>query len=149
MGHGMCCCGKGLGMLKAMFMKMPWKVMMHAQELGLSEEQVEALRKRHSDALKQIIQIKSQMRMAEIDVKDAVMREEIDMATAEAKIQEIGKLKADKVLAIVHAMHDMRQIVTPEQREKIKEMVMGWMRKGGMAGFGGDEEQESEGGEEE
>jgi Spy/CpxP family protein refolding chaperone len=149
MGQGSCGCGKGLGGIKAMFMKMPWMVIMHAEELGLSEEQVEKLRKRHSEALKQIIGIKSQMKMDMIDVKDAVMREEIDMPTAEAKIREIGKLKADMFLAIIHAIHDMRQIATPEQRAKIKAMMMGWMQKGGMAGFGGEEEQEGEGESEE
>ena len=29
------------------FMTMPWKVMMHAEELGLTKDQVEALRKRY------------------------------------------------------------------------------------------------------
>lgn len=132
MGEGMCGCGKGLGGIKAMFKMMPWKVMMHACELGLSEEQVEAMRKRHAQARKQMIQIRSQIEMDMIDVKDAVMREEMDMATAEAKVREIGKLKGDKCMAMIQAMHDMRQILTPEQRHKVKEMVMSWFKKGGM-----------------
>lgn len=147
MGEGACCCGKGLGGIKAIFKMMPWKVMMHAEELGLSEEQCEALRKRHAEAQKQMIQIGSQIKMDMIDVKDAVMREEIDMATAEAKIREIGKLKGEKFVAMIQAMNEMRHILTAEQREKIKEMVMGWFKKGGMAGFEGEEEHE--GGEEE
>ena len=147
MGQGMCGCGKGLGGIKAMFMMMPWKVMMHCEELGLSEEQVEKLRKRHAEARKQMIHIRSQIEMDIIDVKDAVMREQIDMATAEAKVREIGKLKGDKIMAMIQAMHDMRQILSPDQLKKIKEMVMGWFKKGGMAGFGGEEEQEAESGE--
>ena len=140
------------GGMNAMFCKMPWKVIMHAEEIGLSEEQVEALRNRHAEARKQMIQIRSQIEMDMIDVKNAVMREEIDMPTAEAKIHEIGKLKADKWLAMVQAMHEMRQILRPEQQQKVKEMVMGWFKKGGMAGMGAEEGEEgepSESGEEE
>jgi len=149
MGQGACCCGKGLGGIKAIFKMMPWKVMMHAEELGINEEQVEKLRERHSEAMKQMIQLKCQIKMAMIDLKDAVMREEIDMATAEAKAHEIGKLKGEKITAMIKAMHEMRQIFSDEQRMRIKEMVMGWFKKGGGAAFGGEEEQEGEGEEEE
>jgi len=130
--------------MKFMFMKMPWKVMMHAEELGISGEQVEEIRSKHSDAIKEMIKLRSQIEMDMIDVKNAVMREEIDMPTAEAKINEIGKLKAQKWLTMVKAMHEMRQILTPEQRQKVKEMVMGWFKKGGMAGFESGEEEEEE-----
>ncbi len=148
MHHGMgrmmcptCGCGSGCGhemggLLKAMFMKMPWKVIMHADELGLSEEQVCKLRKRHAEATKQMIQIGSQIKMNMIDVQDALWREEIDMPTAEEKIREIGKLKAEKVLAMVQAMNDMRHAFTPQQRKKIKQMVMCWLKKGKGAGMG-------------
>lgn len=142
MGHGH---HMGGGMM-ALFKMMPWKVMMHAEELGISEEQVEALRNRHSEAMKQMIQNKCQIKMNMIDVKNAVMREEIDMPTAESKIREIGKLKGDMFVAMVQAMNEMRHILTPEQRKKVRDMVMGWMRKGGMAGM---EEGEEESGEEE
>lgn len=149
MGQGMCKCGKGLGMIKGIFKMMPWKVMMHADELGISEQQVEALRTKHTDAIKKMIELKSKMEMAKVDLKNAVMREEIDMGTAEAKALEIGKLKGEKILAMIKAMHEMRQTLSEEQRHKIKEMVMGWFKKGGMASFEGGEEQEGESEEEE
>lgn len=145
MGHGMCRCGKGLGGIKMIFKMMPWKVIMHADELGISEEQVEALRSKHIEAMKQMVQIGCQMKLAKIDLKNAVMREEMDMGTAEAKAQEIGKLKGEKIATMIKAMNEMRQTLRPEQRQKIKEMVMGWFKKGGMSGFGGGEEEEQEG----
>lgn len=149
MGGRMCGCGKGLGGIKMLFKMMPWKVIMHACELGMSEEQVEALRKRHAEAQKQMIQIGCQIKMNMIDVKNAVMREEMDMATAESKIREISKLKGDKMVAMVQAMHEMRQILTPEQCDKVREMVMSWF-KGHMPGMGMEEGPEGEGeGEEE
>lgn len=146
MGCPVCGCGMGGGM-KAMFMMIPFKVIMNAEELGMSEEQIEAFRNRHSEAKKQMIQIGSQIKINMVDVKNAVMREEIDMQTAEAKIREIGKLKGDKFVAMIQAMNDMRGILSHEQRMKVKEMIMGWMKKGGECSMGMEEEQEGESGE--
>ena len=151
---GACGCGMGHGKhigvcLKAMFKIMPWKIIMHSEELGLSDDQVEAFRKKHSEARKQMIHIFGQIKANMIDVEDAVMREDIDMPTAEAKIREIGKLKGDKMMAMIQAMQDMREILTPEQRRKIKEMVMSWFKKGGMRGIGMEEGGEGEGEESE
>lgn len=147
-GHKMGCGGmKGMGGgMKAMFMIMPWKIMMHAEELGLSEEQVAKIRNRHAEARKQMIQLKSQIKMNMIDVQNAIMSEEIDMPLAETKIREIGKLKSEKFLAMVQAMNDLRHIVTPEQRKKIKHMIMEWIKKGGMPPM--EMEEDQEGGEE-
>ncbi len=130
-GHGPEIKGMGCG-IKSIFMTLPWKVMMHAEELGLSEDQVEALRKRYAEARKQMIQIGSQIKINMIDVHDAVMREEIDMPCAEAKIREIGKLKSELFLGMIQAMNHMRHIPSPEQRKKIREMLMSWLKKGGM-----------------
>ncbi len=127
-----------------MFRIMPWKVIMHAEELGLSEDQIEALRNRHAEAKKQMIQIGSQIKMDMVDVHLAIMREEIDMKAAEAKIREIAKLKGDMFMAMVQAMHDIKHILTPEQRKKVKAMIMNWFKKGGMSGMGREECQEGE-----
>ncbi len=144
-GHGLPRHGQWMGGgIRAMFYRMPWMVLMHADELGISDEQCEKLRNRHAEAKKQLIGLRSQIEMDMVDVKNAVMREEIDMPTAEAKIKEIGGLKAEKWLTMVKALHDMRQILRPEQQEKIKEMVIGWFKQGGMAGMGGEEEEEEE-----
>lgn len=136
--------GMGCGGMKMMFKMMPWKIMMHAEELGISEDQIEALRNRHAEAKKQIIQIGCQIKMDMVDVKNAVMREEMDMPLAESKIREIGKLKGDLFVAMVQGMHDMRSILTPDQRKKVKQMIMAWMKTGGMPGMEMQEGEEEE-----
>ena len=47
-------------------------------------------------------------------------------------------------LAMIQAMQDMRQILTPEQRAKVKQMVMCWFKKRGMSGMGREEGEEGE-----
>jgi Spy/CpxP family protein refolding chaperone len=151
MGYGQQMGGFGMkgmgGGMKMMFMKIPWMLMMHADELGISEEQIEALRTRHAEAKKQMIQIGSQIKMAMIDLKNAMMREEMNMPVAEAKAREMGKLKGDMFMAMIQGMHDMRQILTSDQQKKVKEMVMSWFKKGGMPGMGMEEGEEAEAGE--
>jgi Spy/CpxP family protein refolding chaperone len=151
---GMSCptCGCGIGQghrmgggMKALFMIMPWKIIMHCDELGLSEEQIDEFRNKHTEARKKMIHIGSQIKINMVDVMDGVMREEIDMPAVEAKIREIGKLKGDMFIAMIQAMHDMRQALTPAQRKKIKEMVMSWFKKGGMPFMGMEESQEESG----
>ena len=136
---------RGMGFMKMMFKKMPWKVMTHADELGLSEDQVESLRNRHVEAKKQMVQIGSQIKINMIDLKNAVMREEMDYQTAEAKAKEIGRLKGEKLTTMLQAMKDMRNILTPDQRMKIREMVMSWFKEGKMAGMEMEEEEEESG----
>ena len=146
-GHEMGGFGMRCGGLKAMLMTMPWKIIMHSDELGLSEEQVEAFRSRHIEAKKQMIRIACEIKIDMIDVKNAVMREEMDTETAKAKAEEIGKLKGEMFAGMIQAMHDMRHILTPDQRHKIKEMVLAWFKKGGMHGMGMEEGHEAESGE--
>jgi Spy/CpxP family protein refolding chaperone len=133
------------GGMEAIFKMLPWKILMHADELGLNEDQIEAFRNRHAEAEKQLIRICGEIRIDIIDVKNAVMREEIDMQTAESKVREIGKLKGDKLMAMIQAMHDMRAILTPDQCKKVKKMFMSWFKKGGMPGAGMEEGEEESG----
>jgi len=117
--------------MEAMFKMLPWKIIMHADELGLSEEQVDAFRNQHADLEKRMIQLGSEIKIGMIDVKNCViLREEIDLHSVESKVREIGKLKGDMLMAKIKAMQEMRKILTPDQRKKVKEMVKCWFKKG-------------------
>jgi Spy/CpxP family protein refolding chaperone len=155
MHQGMACptCGCSMGHghhkggMKMMFKKLPWKIMMHADELGIGEDQIEALRSKHVEAKKKMIQIGCQIKMTMVDFKDAVMRDEIDVQTAESKARDIGKLKGDMLMTMIQTMQDMRQILTPDQRMKVKKMIMSWSKKGEMSGMESEEGEEGESGE--
>lgn len=156
-------CGSGMGMgqkhgpgmmesggIKRMFMILPWKIMMHAEELGMSKDQMEAFHRRFTDLKKEMIQIGCQKKIAFIDLKSAIMKEEMDVEGAEAKACEIGQLKGDFLAAMVRGMSDMRNILTEDQRKMVKKMIMDWMKRshGLGAGMEGGEEEESEESEE-
>jgi len=136
--------GMGLG-LRAMFRLLPLRIIMHAEELGLSDEQVNRFRDRYSDAWKEMIQLNSHIKVNMIDLKNAVMREDMDMKTAEDKAREIGRLKGEKSVAMIHAMHDMREILTQEQFNRVRDMVTNWFKSTfEMPGMEMEEEEEEE-----
>ena len=148
MKHGMKC-------MKGGFM-MPCKLKMHAEELGIGEDKISKIHDIFTNMRKQKVKIKSEISLLEIDLHNLIMQEQVNMPDVEQKIREIAKLKADKKIAWIQAMQDMRNVLTPEQQKNIKKMIMSFwkMKMGGMGSKGGmyieeEEEVEEEEGEEE
>lgn len=143
-GHGM----RGKGM-KAMMM-MPLKMMWIAEELGLSEDQKNKLRDIMNNKRKQKVQLKCQAKLARIDLMDMLFREQVNMQDVEQKIRELSKLKADMHIMKIQSWQDMKNTLTPEQREKMKAMMMSWWKDkmGGEGPMEMDEGEEEEEGEE-
>jgi Spy/CpxP family protein refolding chaperone len=139
------------GGMKGMFMK-PWKMMMVAKELGLSDDQMGRIRDIFTNTLKQKVKIECDIKLRKIDLRTLLMQDEVNMQEVEQKIREIANLKADKKIVWIRAMQDMRNVLTPDQREGLKTMMMSWWKKGGMAGMGDEpteeEDEESEAEEE-
>jgi Spy/CpxP family protein refolding chaperone len=157
MHHGMggmcptCGCGEGHhGMRGMMGMKwmMPWKLMMIADELGLSQDQRDKIHTTIIDMRKKKVQLKSQMAMDKIDLQGMMImamqtNEPMNMQVVEQKVRDIMNRKADMKLAMIQAIQDMKGTLTPEQRDKLKEMMMSWM-KGGEESMEMEEDEESE-----
>lgn len=136
-GHGM----KGM---KGMFMMMPWKMMMHKEELGISDDQIAKMRDIHVNMLKKKVQLKSQIKLDKIDLKSMIMQEQVNMQEVEQKVRDMMKLKGDVKLTWIQAMQDMKNTLTPDQRKNIKMMIMSMCKEGGMPGGDPMEEEEEE-----
>ncbi|MHB0912620.1 MAG: Spy/CpxP family protein refolding chaperone [Armatimonadota bacterium] len=141
-GHGMA--HKGM---KGMFM-MPWKMMMLREELGLSDDQVDRIRDIYTNMRKHKVQLRSRIEMNKIDLQTMMMREEMNMQEIEQKIREIANLKAEKYIGWVRAMQEMRNVLTPDQRDSVKSMIRSFWKEGGMSGEGMEEEETGEASEE-
>ncbi|HUV05173.1 MAG TPA: periplasmic heavy metal sensor [Armatimonadota bacterium] len=128
-GHGM----KGM---RGPFMMMPWKILMHSEELGLSEDQMARIRDTHTNMRKQKVKLHSEIKLLKIDLQNLLMQDQVNMQEIEQKVREMSKLKADMHLAWIQAMQDMRNALTPDQRKQIKSMIMSFWKKGGIAGAG-------------
>jgi Spy/CpxP family protein refolding chaperone len=101
----------------------------HQKELALSPAQVDSLRKLGTDAQRDAIKQQAERRLAELDLRTLMAPDPADPNKArdlpriEAKVREIEKLRADARVARIRSLEQSRQVLTPEQREKLRGLV--------------------------
>jgi Spy/CpxP family protein refolding chaperone len=93
--------------------------------LGLDEKQTEAVTAIHLKTKKEMIRKRADIRVAEIDLREALSKEPVDMQAVEALVKKIEGLKADALLTHVKAREEIKTQLTPEQRKKFGGMMMG------------------------
>jgi Spy/CpxP family protein refolding chaperone len=109
----------------------------HRQELALTPAQVDNLRKLGTDAQRDAIKGQADRRLAELDLRTMMMPDPADpnkprdLAKIEAKVREIEKLRADGRMARIRIMEQSRQVLTPEQRDKLRALLTErWQHRG-------------------
>jgi Spy/CpxP family protein refolding chaperone len=109
----------------------------HRQELALTPAQVDNLRKLGTDAQREAIKRQADHRLAELDLRTLMMPDAADpnkprdLARIETKVREIEKLRADGRVARIRTMEQSRQVLTPEQREKLRTLLTDrWQHRG-------------------
>jgi len=101
----------------------------HQKELALSPAQVDSLRKLGTDARREAIKGQADRRLAELDLRTLMAPDAADpnkprdLARLEAKVREIEKLRADGRVAQIRSMEQSRQVLTPEQRDKLRTLL--------------------------
>jgi len=115
----------------------------HRQELALSPAQVEGLRKLGTDARRDAIKRQAERRLAELDLRTLLTpdaadpNKPLDLALAEAKVREIERLRGDERVARLRSLEQSRQVLTPEQREKLRTLLsQRWQQRGPQPGPG-------------
>jgi len=104
-------------------------------QLGLSLQQVQTLRDLRVAFEKETIQRGAEIRVAEVDLREALAQERVDLARAETLIRKIAGLRAELRLARVRTLEKGKGVLTPEQLEKFREAGH-QMARGGMGGPG-------------
>ncbi len=109
----------------------------HRQELALTPAQVDSLRKLGTDARRDAIKRQADRRLAELDLRTLMTpdaadpNKSLDLAKAEAKVREIERLRGDDRVARLRSLEQSRQVLTPEQREKLRTlMTQRWQHHG-------------------
>ncbi len=133
--------GMGGGMMEA---EHPvWKMMM---ELKLDDHQREKVKAIKRKAMKDMIRKSADLRIAQLELKDLLDKDSVDMKAVEAKLRHIEKMRTDMHLSLIKAVEEVKAILTPEQKKKLREMLetsprMGMMRgcDCGMMGCAGSE----------
>jgi Spy/CpxP family protein refolding chaperone len=115
----------------------------HRQELALTPTQVDNLRKLGTDARRDGIKRQAERRLAELDLRTLLTpdaadpNKPLDLAKAEAKVREIERLRGDERVARLRSLEQSRQVLTPEQREKLRTLLtQRWQHRGPQPGPG-------------
>lgn len=93
-----------------------------ADELSLSEEQVKQLQSIISESQKNNIMSRARIEVGELELQALLDQPELDRNKVDAKIREIGEMKTESHINDVHAMIDAREVLTQEQKEKLKKL---------------------------
>ncbi len=92
------------------------------QQLGLTAQQVDSLRKLGMDARRAEIRRSADRKVAQVDLMSLRFSDPVDMGKVEAKVREIEKLKGDGTIARFRTADAAKAQLTPEQKEKLKAM---------------------------
>ena len=95
----------------------------HRERLGLSEEQVAALRSLRSDFYKQAIKQEAELRVSDFELGELLGVEPIDLAAVEAKVKQLEGLRAKHRLSRIRTLVKGKALLTPEQRSKLAVLI--------------------------
>lgn len=113
-----------------------WK---HLMGLGLDDKQKDALKALRSKTMKDMVKRMADKQIAGIELKDLLDRDPVDMKAVEASVKKNESLKTEMFLAHIKAREEMKSILTPDQRKRLKEMMEAG-RGAGCGMMGGDTE---------
>lgn len=98
-------------------------------DLNLTKEQRDKIKKIHSDLQKLNIPLKSQIDLKRIDLKELIDADNPNKDQIAAKVKEIESLKTQIKINRINARIDTRSLLTKEQRDKLDQMRMPFMGK--------------------
>jgi Spy/CpxP family protein refolding chaperone len=126
-GHGM-----GSGMMGCCGMDVQMMGTEHLKSLSLDEQQKTLIGEIKSRMMKETIRRTADMRIVQIELKDLLSQDPVDMKAVEAKVKQLEMMRTEMHLSHIKAMEDCKTKLTPEQRKKLREMIEAGPMMGGM-----------------
>jgi Spy/CpxP family protein refolding chaperone len=108
----------------------------HSQELGLSPDQENKLRDLRTEFSKEWVRRSADIRVAEIELDSLLAQDKWDLAKIEPKVRQIASLQADLRLARIKTLAAGRDVLTPDQLQKLKQVGHRMRSFGGPSEFG-------------
>jgi len=106
--------------LMPMFGHPVWKEILG---LGLDEKQKDAIKEIKRRAIKELIKKKADEQIAEIELRDLLDQDNVDMKAVETKLKQIAASKTDTHLSMIKTLDEVKSKLTPEQKKKLKEKL--------------------------
>ncbi len=97
-------------------------LMSNEKELALSEEQVNKVKELKLKTKKDMIKIDADIEVLGLEMEEALHRETIDVNAVNALVDQKYELKKQKTKMLVGSYAALKEILTKEQKEKMKEL---------------------------
>lgn len=110
----------------------PHIVLRHREALGLTDRQVRQLEELRGSAHPSHVQMMGRMQTLHQEIRSATEGERFDEAAVRAAFDRMGELHTEMGVTMLHARHRVRQVLTPEQREKLSKLGGGTVGMHGM-----------------
>ena len=95
-------------------------MMKNKEELGLSESQVDQIKKLKMETKNNVIRKDAEIDILAIDIKSELWEDKIDTAKTDPLIDKKYNLKKEKTKMLVSALAQLKAILTEDQLEKLK-----------------------------
>ena len=118
-------------MMSAM-MQGPDMALKHRSELGLTDAQAQRLQALRDGAKQSHMQAMQRMQALHREIAEASKGERFNEAAVRAAFDRMGDLHTEMGVAMLRTRQEARQVLTPEQRNKLEQMGSGMMGMGGM-----------------
>ena len=122
-GCDMCVMGMHGEEMGGMMGGMMDKCLQMADKLGLSEEQINKIKPIHKAMKKEQIKFRSDLQLAEMDLKEIMEVKDFDLDKASAQVKKIGDMKTTHHLEMLKSMKEVHAILTDEQFKKMQKMM--------------------------
>jgi Spy/CpxP family protein refolding chaperone len=109
------------------------------QQAGITDQQAVTIRKQELDFRKTEIRGRADLEVKRIDLQALLAADKPDRAAINAKLQEISAAQLSLQKSSVDYRLSMREAITPEQREKLRQLTRNrWRRDGSRGGRQGE-----------
>lgn len=107
------------------------------EELGLTDEQIERLRALRFEGAKKKIQMRSQLSLKRLELRELLQADEPSRTAIDRKLREVSDAQHALLKQRIEQRLAMRTVLTPEQRDQLKELRPRFRRPGRIHRRGG------------
>ncbi len=125
--------GLGMGVLGLMVMHNINAYLMHAEDLELTEQQIQRLRESRTQFMQNTIQARARLQNAMVEICDLLDQEQVDIGQVQNQVREYQSILTDHLMQATQTHVNVRNILTPEQRQQARgHEITGWCAMMGM-----------------
>ena len=95
----------------------------HADEIGLTDDQVMKMKPIHREMQKKHVRFKADVKIAEMELMEIMEVKDFDLEKASSAVKKMEAIKTAHHLEMVKAMKEVRSNLTDDQFKKMKKMM--------------------------